>query len=247
LSVFVDTSVWFAAAVKRDHDNARAKSILESTSDHVTSDHVLIETWFLLNSRYRRDAAEDFWSRILRSGVHVEMITRADLERAAAIGVAFPDQGFSIVDRTSFAVMERLRIFKAASFDADFSIYRFGPTRKKAFDLVLQGYSEAFRLLCQAILQRKQVTFSYRGLFREACPHILGVRRGDERALVYQFGGASHGALPQWRCFNLSDISNIKLRDGRWHTGSYHRSTQRCVGDVYLDVNVEVPNQPGRR
>ena len=170
MSVFVDTSVWFAAAVKRDHDNARAKSILESTSDHVTSDHVLIETWLLLNSRYRREVAEDFWDRILRSGVHVEMITRAYLERARAIAAAFPDQEFSIVDRTSFAVMERLRIFKAASFDADFSIYRFGPGRTKAFEIVSHGHSEAFSLFSQAILQRKQAVFFLSRLVSRGMP-----------------------------------------------------------------------------
>ena len=49
MSVFIDTSVWFAATVARDRDNACAKSILQSTRDQVTTDHVLVETWLLLN------------------------------------------------------------------------------------------------------------------------------------------------------------------------------------------------------
>jgi predicted nucleic acid-binding protein len=39
------------------------------------------------------------------------------------------------VDRTSFAIMERLGIASAASFDDDFSIYRFGSKRQRAFEV----------------------------------------------------------------------------------------------------------------
>jgi predicted nucleic acid-binding protein len=104
LSIFVDSSVWFAAAVRRDRDNELAKSILASTRDHVTTDHVLVETWLLLNSRFRREVAESFWSQIRAGGVAIEFVAPADLEAAWAIGAAFPDQDFSIVDRTSFAL-----------------------------------------------------------------------------------------------------------------------------------------------
>jgi predicted nucleic acid-binding protein len=62
--------------------------------------------------------------------------TAADLERAWEIGEAFPDQSFSIVDRTSFAIMERLGITRAASFDDDFAIYRYGRERNRAFEIV---------------------------------------------------------------------------------------------------------------
>ena len=41
---------WFAAVVVRDEGNTRAKSILRETTDHVTTDHVVVETWLLLNS-----------------------------------------------------------------------------------------------------------------------------------------------------------------------------------------------------
>ena len=136
MTVFVDSSVWFAAAVIRDQDNARAKSILQSTWDHITTDHVLVETWLLLNSRYGREVAERFWDQIQRGGVRVEIVTTADLQAAWAIGAAFPDQAFSIVDRTSFAVMLRLGIERAASLDDDFAIFRFGPKRRRAFTIL---------------------------------------------------------------------------------------------------------------
>jgi predicted nucleic acid-binding protein len=65
----------------------------------------------------------------------VEHVSAADLEAAWTIAERFPDQLFSIVDRTSFAVMERLGIHRAVTFDDDFAIYRFGPRRDRAFAL----------------------------------------------------------------------------------------------------------------
>jgi predicted nucleic acid-binding protein len=136
LSVFVDSSVWFAAIVARDRDNSRAKAILSRTLGHVTSDHVLVETWLLLNSRYRRDAAERAWDRIRSGAARVEIVTAADLEAAWTIGAGFPDQDFSIVDRTSFVVMERLGIRQVASFDDHFAIYRYARSRERAFEVL---------------------------------------------------------------------------------------------------------------
>ena len=136
MSLFVDSSVWFAAVVARDRGNVRAKAILAGNTDHVTTDHVLVETWLLLNSRYRRNAAETFWDRIRRGPARIEHVTAADLEAAWAISEIFPDQNFSIVDRTSFAVMERLGIARAASFDDDFAVYRYGRGRDRAFEVL---------------------------------------------------------------------------------------------------------------
>jgi predicted nucleic acid-binding protein len=136
LSIFVDSSVWFASIVVRDKDNARAKTVLSATTGHVTSDHVLVETWLLLNSRYHRHGAETFWDVIRQGAARVEQVIPADLEAAWAIGEAFRDQEFSIVDRTSFALMERLGISRAASFDQHFAVYRYGRNRDRAFEVL---------------------------------------------------------------------------------------------------------------
>jgi predicted nucleic acid-binding protein len=136
LTVFVDSSTWFAATVVRDRDNARAKAVLSSAPALVTTDHILVETWLLLKSRFHRAAAERFWERIRHGGVHVEIVTGADLEAAWSIGAAFPDQDFSIVDRTCFAVMERLGLTRVASLDDHFAIYRYGRNRDRAFDIL---------------------------------------------------------------------------------------------------------------
>ena len=70
----------------------------------------------------------------IRSGIaRVEVSGLADLEVASAIGAAFGDQRFSLSDRTSWAVMERLGIHEAVTLDNDFRVYRFGPDRRRAF------------------------------------------------------------------------------------------------------------------
>ena len=136
MSLFVDTSVWYAAADKSDAWNARGKVILSSGEPLVTSDHVLVETWTLLRNRLRRQAAERFWDAMRTGVAAVEPVGAADLESGWQIGVAYRDQEFSIVDRTSFAVMLRLGIERAASFDDHFAVFRFGPNRRRAFTIV---------------------------------------------------------------------------------------------------------------
>ncbi len=109
---------------------------METDEPLVTSDHVLAETWRLIHHFLSAHAAEAFWEG-LRSGVAtIEQTTSADLEAAWAIGRRFPDQDFSLVDRTSFALMERLGIRQVISFDDDFAIFRYGRNRNNAFELL---------------------------------------------------------------------------------------------------------------
>ena len=116
--------------------------------------------------------------------------------------------------------------------------------------MIRSGHSGLFQLFHRAILNQHQITCLYKGGHREFSPHILGHTGGREVALVYQFDGGSSRKLPtkgEWRCICLSEIEDAKIQGGRWHTGSSHRKSQRCVASVYVDVNISVPNQPGRR
>jgi predicted nucleic acid-binding protein len=80
MSLFVDTSIWYAAADSSDRSNARAKDILKSGEGLITSDQVLVETWTLLHHKLQRRAAERFWDG-LRSGIAIiEAVGPADLE-----------------------------------------------------------------------------------------------------------------------------------------------------------------------
>jgi predicted nucleic acid-binding protein len=136
MSLFVDTSCWYAAADSSDRENQRAKAILSGGEPLVTTDHILVETWTLVHHRIGRRAAERFWQG-LRDGVAVlEIVGAADIEAAWRIGAEFRDQDFSFVDRTSFAVMRRLGIERAAAFDDDFAVFRFGPNLRRAFTVV---------------------------------------------------------------------------------------------------------------
>jgi uncharacterized protein len=136
MSLFVDTSIWYAAADSSDTSNARAKAILKAGEPLLTTDHVLVETWTLLRYRIERSAAERFWEG-MRSGVAIiEPVGMADLEAAWQIGLSYEDQDFSIVDRTSFAVMRRLGIARVASLDDHFAVFRFGPKRRHAFTIL---------------------------------------------------------------------------------------------------------------
>jgi predicted nucleic acid-binding protein len=136
VSLFVDSSVWYAAADAGDRSNARARELLSGGEPLVTSDHVLVESWLLLRHRLGREAAERFWGGLKAGVAAIEAVGAADLETAWAIGEAFTDQDFSIVDRTSFAVMQRLGVRRVASFDDDFAVYRFGRDRRHAFEIV---------------------------------------------------------------------------------------------------------------
>lgn len=136
MSLFVDTSVWYAAIDRSDLDNACAKAALRTGEALITTDHVLVETWRLLRYRIHRKAAEAFWEEI-RSGIaSIEPVGLADMEIAWQIGLSFRDQDFSLVDRTSFAVMRRLGIERAASFDNHFAVFRYGPRLRYAFEIV---------------------------------------------------------------------------------------------------------------
>ena len=136
MSLFVDTSIWFAATDRDDIDNSSAKAVLRSGEPLIITDLVLAEAWSLIHHKLNRNAADRFWAG-LRGGIAtIEPVTLADLESAWQIGQSWPDQDFSIVDRTSFSVMQRLGIVRAASLDDHFAVYRFGPNRKQAFTIV---------------------------------------------------------------------------------------------------------------
>ena len=136
MSAFVDTSVWYAATDTADARHQRVREILEAGEPLITSDHVLVETWLLINARRHHSGADDFWKEIRAGAARVESTTPSDMEVAWQIGERFPDQGFSLVDRTSFATMMRLGITRVASFDSHCAVFRYGPRDSLAFEVL---------------------------------------------------------------------------------------------------------------
>ena len=132
--VFVDTSIWYAAADDGDAASEVARSLLtEHAGSLVTSDLVLAELWNLVNARINHHHANQVVAAIATGIARVECATEADFGFAAAVLADFSDQAFSLTDRTSWALMKRLAITDALALDADFRVYRYGPQRRRAF------------------------------------------------------------------------------------------------------------------
>jgi hypothetical protein len=103
--------------------------------------------------------------------------------------------------------------------------------------------SAKYKVVREAILHEQQITCVYQRHYRELCPHIIGWTDGEERLLAYQFAGKTSGALPPhgaWKCLDIAEMTDVKLRGGRWHAGDDHRRTQTCVTEIDLDINVHV-------
>jgi len=133
---FVDTGGFYAAADLDDRHHVAARSALMGREEWITTDHVMVECWLLLRSRLGRRAAQAFWDGIAGGGAEVVGLSSGDLNRAREISEEWSDQEFSLVDCTSFALIERLGIRRALAFDEHFRIFRWGTPRQRKLMLV---------------------------------------------------------------------------------------------------------------
>lgn len=134
-SILVDSAAWYALADKSDALHHEATAFLKThlrESAWLTTHPIMMETWALINRRLGRAAAMTFWERLRSGGVEVVPLEAADWEAAWRIAIAFPDQDFSVVDCTSFAIMERLGLTHVFTFDDHFLVYRYGARRQQA-------------------------------------------------------------------------------------------------------------------
>ena len=88
----------------------------------MTTNHVVGETWTFLRRRERHDVAMRLLA-VLRATERVEIaFVGAELEAEAWEWLGRHDEReYSFVDATSFAVMRRLAIRDALTFDGDFA------------------------------------------------------------------------------------------------------------------------------
>jgi predicted nucleic acid-binding protein len=120
--LFVDTSAWFALANRSDVDHDRVAEVLHQFEGRlITSNHVFDETVTLCRYRLGHDVAIRVGQE-LRDGDGVDQIrATADDEAAAwALFVAREDKSYSFTDCTSFILMRRLGLTRAAALDEDF-------------------------------------------------------------------------------------------------------------------------------
>ncbi|OBG01511.1 PIN domain-containing protein [Mycolicibacter sinensis] len=120
--IFVDTSFWAALGNARDARHETAKKLWNTKTDAVvTSNHVLGETWTLLNRRCGHRAAVAAASIRHSASVRIEHIT-TDVEEQAWEWLARHDEReYSFVDATSFALMRKKKLVNAFAFDEDLS------------------------------------------------------------------------------------------------------------------------------
>ncbi len=101
-----------------------------------------------------------------------------------------------------------------------------------------------YELVRTAVMTRRPISAVYDDYFRLLCPHRLGRnKRGQPRALCYQYGGESKSGLKppgsedNWRCIAIDKIRSVELRDDPWQTAPNHSRVASCV--AHKDVDAE--------
>jgi len=126
LTVLLDSSAILALLDRgdRDHDSARdmLTQLHAGRASLFCTNFIRAEAYTLVGVRLSWQMAGQ-WLRSL--DVPVERITASDEERAILILLSHQDKGYSFVDATSFAVMERLSLREAFTFDRHFQQFGF--------------------------------------------------------------------------------------------------------------------------
>ena len=124
--IFVDTGAWFAAFVPNDPDHPAADKWLDSnTQPLITTDYILDEllTLFKIRGEYER-ALRLGESLLAESVTQIEWVSQTDVREAWEVFRTYGDKGWSFTDCVSRAVMQRLGVQMAFSFDDHF--HQFG-------------------------------------------------------------------------------------------------------------------------
>jgi len=123
MSVFVDTSAFFAVLDADDgnHDAARQvwEDLLTQEAVLVCSNYVLVETLALVQRRLGLPAVRTFQEDIMPV-LNVEWIDETIHQVGIASVLAAARRGLSLVDCVSFEIMRRLGIKTAFVFDHHF-------------------------------------------------------------------------------------------------------------------------------
>lgn len=127
MRVLVDASAYFALLDQDDVYHPEALAIrdrLNAEACHLfTTNLVLAETHALLLNRLNQPIATEFLRNLEQSTTTLVWVTPADVQRAKEIIYQYDDKDFSLTDATTFAVMERLVIPYAFTFDRHFTQY----------------------------------------------------------------------------------------------------------------------------
>jgi predicted nucleic acid-binding protein len=125
MRLFVDTSAWLALNDKNDqyHDEAVSKitKVRQQKIQLVTSEYVFDESVTIIRYRISHRAAVAFGDALISSNVaSIEDITAEERLKAWVLFKKYRDKDLSFTDCTSFALMVKLKLQKAFSFDDHF-------------------------------------------------------------------------------------------------------------------------------
>lgn len=127
--IFVDTNAYGAFMIARDQHHDRAVRLLtewsRSRRQLVTSNFIIAETHALILGRAGRDVALNMVHLVERGSTRIIRVDEADEIRARRILEHHHDKDYSLTDATSFAIMERLGIGEAFTFDRHFRQFGF--------------------------------------------------------------------------------------------------------------------------
>ena len=138
--IFADTSALMALISPSDQfhaDARRAESAIRGRREELwTIDPMVTELWGLLYRDISVARADVLVRGLLTRGMRREPVDAQDYDRAWEIGLQWPDQPFSLADRQAFAAIERIRRYRAWSYDHHFAIIRLGPRRALPIEVV---------------------------------------------------------------------------------------------------------------
>lgn len=129
--VLIDTGAFYAFADESDRHHREAVAIFSNLVDNrdylFTTSFIIAETHALLLNRLHRRAAIEFL-RDTEKGTNIAVVwvTPNDVRQGREIIYGHDDKKFSLTDATSFAIMERLKINQAFTFDRNFAQYGLG-------------------------------------------------------------------------------------------------------------------------
>ncbi|HLC29348.1 MAG TPA: PIN domain-containing protein [Dehalococcoidia bacterium] len=123
----VDSSAYLAILDQDDEHHKVAQDILAALTDAgfllLTTNFVVAESHALILSALGHREASEFLREIGVSRNRVLRVQEVDEQRARDIIFRYEDKDFSMVDCTSFALIERLSISCAFAFDRHFAQY----------------------------------------------------------------------------------------------------------------------------
>ncbi len=130
MRAFLDTSFLIALSDEKDKNHKRAKtSLMELVGKggrFVTGRNILNEYLDGVTKRISKEKAIEELNNILDSKLLViEPVTEKDWDRAIIYFRKYNDQQIDLTDCLSFAIMERLEMKSALTFDNDFKIHGF--------------------------------------------------------------------------------------------------------------------------